>query len=105
MRMDRIITVRQQTSERDAMNAVKEVWTDLFTTRARAYPAPGTERSVGDERIAFVPTMFELRDESRTRSLSPRNRIVMDGVEYGIQTVLQPERGRNVKVMASAERK
>lgn len=104
-RKDRIVTVLTQTQERDAMNAIKNVWTPSFTTRARAYPAPGSERAGSDQQVAFSPVVFEFRPESRTLAISPSNRLLMDEVEYGISSVLQPERGRDVRVMATAERK
>ena len=103
-RLDRTITIQTRQAGRDAMNQPVENWADSFTLRAKAYPTPGFERSIGDGSTATSPMTFEVRDGPQARSVSPHQRVLFEGQAYNIVApVDQPERGGNLRIITAAD--
>lgn len=104
-RLDQIITIQRMAGGTNEMNEPTNDWVDVFTTRAAAYPSPGFERSISDQNVATNPITFEVRDEARTRSILPSDRVMWDDQPYNIVApVEQPERGRNLRISTAADR-
>lgn len=107
-RMDQKITIQRRVETTNAMNEPLNEWTDVFSTRAMAYPSPGFERSVTDQTVATQPVTFEFRDEARTRGILPSDRVRWDSNAEQIFNIVspveQPERGRNLQVLTAADR-
>lgn len=103
-RLDRIITIQTKGAGRDEMNQPTEEWADAFDLRAKAYPSPGFERSVGDGSTATAPMTFEVRDSPQARTINPHQRVVFEGQSYNIVApVDQPERGGNLRIITAAD--
>lgn len=103
-RLDRVITIQTRGAGRDEMNQPIEEWADSFNLRAKAYPSPGFERSVGDGSTATIPMTFEVRPDAQSRSITPHQRVVFEGQAYNIVApVEQPERGGNLRITTAAD--
>lgn len=104
-RLDRKITLQKMGAGRDAMNAPTEDWQDQFSTRAKAYPSPGFERSISDGSTATSPMTFEVKDCEQNRTIEPSWRVMYNGRAYNIVApVDQPERGGNLRIITAADR-
>lgn len=108
-RLDQTITILRRVEGVNEMNEPVEDWTDVFSTRAAAYPAPGFERSIDtNATVATQPVAFEVRDEARTRAILPSDRVRWDSNNGQIFNIVspveQPERGRNLRITAAADR-
>jgi head-tail adaptor len=103
--MDQKVTIQRRGGTTNSMNEPTDDWTDLFDTRAAAYPSPGFERTISDQSVATTPITFEVRSEERTNGILPSDRVIWKGQAYNIVAPpMQPERGSNIQITTAADR-
>ena len=104
-RMDVLIAIEARGAGRDALNNPTKQFSETFRTRAREFPAPGTEKYAAAATVAALPTIFEVRDEARTRAITQAMRIrkLSNGVVYGIKGMDQQGRGGVIRLTAVAD--
>lgn len=103
--MDVEIAIEERGTGRDALNTPNRNFGEVFRTRAREFPAPGTEKYAAASTAAAMPTIFEVRNERRTRAITPASRIrkLSTGLVYGIKGVDQQGRGGVIRITAVAD--
>jgi head-tail adaptor len=99
------ITFQRMSAGRDAMNEPTNEWLDLFSTRAAKLSAPGSEKYASAQNAASAPTIFEVRDEARTRGLLPSDRLMHGNLAYNIVSLEQPQSGSDIRIAAVADLK
>lgn len=103
-RLDQTVTILSQSQAANGLNETTGEWLPAFTTRAKAYPSPGFERSVGDRNVAVAPITFEVRPEERTLAIKPSQKVRWNGIDYSvIAPIFQPSRGANVQIICAAD--
>jgi hypothetical protein len=106
-KLDKKVVFERRSTARDDFNQpTKAGWDNLFETRCALYPAPGQERFTQAQGAtsATANMMIEVRSEARTLGLLPSDRALVDGVPYLLAAPpVQPERGSNLQIYASAD--
>lgn len=93
--LDRRITIQRATVTLNEFNEEIETWGDLTTVWAKRRDASATESYRAQEVGAQISARFLIRYSSQVADVNPRDRLVIDGREYNIKRVTEPEGTRN----------
>lgn len=96
---DTLVTLQRFTSVTDAYGGETETWTDLGNEKAQIFYGRGDERRSAAMEQGRQPATFKMISNSRTRGLTVRDRIVLDGANWDIEGVAFPSR-KDVEVTA-----
>tara|TARA_B100001123_G_scaffold220405_1_gene248580 strand:+ start:496 stop:813 length:318 start_codon:yes stop_codon:yes gene_type:complete len=83
-RLDRKITLREFSSSVGTTGQPLKTWSDLATVWAQKTDKAGGESERGGEMVATQNTIFKIRYLS---TVSPKNRVSYDSVEYDIEFI------------------
>ena len=90
--MDRQITFRRRTAQTGEPGVPLGDFADLFTTRCAVRPAPAKEIALAGQADSPVVVTVRIYDCVRNRGVQPSDRAVLLGREYGISSVMPPDR-------------
>lgn len=80
-----------------------EAWTDLFTVWGSKADVSDAERWRADAVGATVTSRFRVRRSRATSAVTRSDRIVCEGVVYGITGIKEIERSWDLELTAAAE--
>ena len=90
--MDRSITIRRRVEQADQPGVPYGDFADLFTTRCSMRPAPAKEIAVAGQVDSPVVVTVKVYDCARNRDIAASDRATLLGREYGISSVMPPDR-------------
>ena len=102
MRLDRRVQFERYTATATGFGMVEE-WA------AHGSPVPAEKRDVSDtERMraaeiqATITSRFRVRSSAFTRDLSPKDRLICEGLVYDISGIKEVDRRRTLEITAAA---
>ncbi len=98
--LDRRVTLERATVSQDAMNEDVLTWSPLATVWASYEPVRDGERFRAAETAAGLSARFVIRWSSAVADLTPRDRVMFDGVVHEIVAVKE-HGGRRVGIEIS----
>ena len=98
------MTIQRQTTAKDGVGQLQDVWTEIATRRASLEPLNGREYFTASGENSDVTTRIRLRHDETVAVLKPYDRIIDESqspqVVYDIQSVINPrERDRELVLM------
>lgn len=96
-----LITIEQNTGERDAAGQLLQNWTELMQRHARVTPASGKEALVAGHRAAEITHVVRMRF---TDGLLPQMRVMFRGRVLEIVAVIDPDERRRELTLHCVER-
>lgn len=84
------VTVQRFTSSADAVGEPIRTWFDYCSRWAYVRHVPGSrrgERFIADQFRAEADWIFQVRYDTETKAITPKDRIVYDSRTFNIQTV------------------
>jgi len=97
--LDRRITIQSSPDVEDASFAPTEQWSDFVTVWASKEDLRGTERFAAMSLNATTTTRFVIRYRS---DITEKMRIVLDDVNYGIDSISEIGRKDGLEILATA---
>lgn len=97
------LTVRRATTTRDAMNAPVDAWADAGSLFVERVEGRAAEAAKAGQTAAQVETVWRGRWTAFTATISATDRFVVDGVEYRVGGVTEPERRRTIQIVGIAD--
>jgi SPP1 family predicted phage head-tail adaptor len=82
--LDTLVALRRATTVRSALNEPVETWSTLAEAWARRADVSAREGTRAQEVGASLSTRFTVRQDPITETLTPKDRIQVDGVEFNI---------------------
>ena len=87
-------------SASDGMGGVITSWVTQFTQRARIKPVRGNERVEAGALTARAIFTVIVRASAQARTVSEGWRVVIDGVDYNIRSIINPdERNKSLEML------
>lgn len=101
--LDRRITIRRFTSTIDPGSGQQiEEWADLTTVWASWRRASAREQLAAAELSAEITDIFEVRYSSKTKTITPEDRIVYEGRAYNIVEATEIDRRKGMRLRGNA---
>lgn len=99
--LDRRVQIQVLSTTKDAYGGDVETWTTVRTESAKYNPGSGTERRIALQEQSELAATFTFHYSTLTKSMTPQShRIVFDGGEWDIHSVVETMRGRWIEVVA-----
>lgn len=91
--LDHRLTLRRRgTQVGNPGGVARGPFADLFNTRCKVRPAPAKEIAVAGQAASPIVITVQVYDCERNRGITAADRAVLNGKEYGISSVLPPDR-------------
>lgn len=103
--LDRRITIQRYTSTTNDFNEEVKSWADLTTVWAMRRDASDGERVTAGKEGAFLMSRFTVRSSSKTRTVTPADRLSYDGAVWNIRGAKETQDGRKRFIEITATRK
>jgi SPP1 family predicted phage head-tail adaptor len=100
--LDRRITVERATMTANHVGEIVPTWVTLTTAPASMVDIPDGERWRAAEVSATVTTRFQIRWNTVTATITPKDRIVCEGRTFDIFHVKELDRRVGLEITASA---
>lgn len=101
--LDRAVVIqRQGVPVDDGYTMTPGAWATLATRKAMRIVSRGREVFEQQGVDAEVPMTFVLRDDSVTRSITPKDRVLFGGRLYDIKSVNEIGRRRGIEIVGVA---
>lgn len=97
--MDRLVTLQSRSDPQNGYGEVTPTFATLATVRAARRELQGEERFRAQQLDARITCEYEIYYRE---DVTPRNRLVDDGVTYDILSVIQIGRRRGLRLLAMA---
>lgn len=101
-KLDRRITLKQQSGELDEYGQKIDTWTDIATVWAEFIPDKGGEKAASGEVRASTSDKFRIRYSSVISNINPTWRLIFQGREYEISQVNEIGRMVGFEIIANA---
>jgi len=97
--LDRRVTIRRQSQNRNEYNELENVWNDVRTVAASRTDLSATERFVAGQLYAVRAVTFRTRYMA---DLLPTDRLVCEGVTYEVKGIRELGRREGLEIAAEA---
>lgn len=101
-RLDRRVRLMQARTVKNALNEDVVSWVTLATVYGSKTDVSDGERVRAAEVAAVITTRFVVRYSMTTRQLTPRDRVVLDGLVYDIVGIKEVGRREGLEITANA---
>ncbi|MCM3145375.1 phage head closure protein [Brevibacillus sp. MER 51] len=101
-RLNKRITIRKQTWEKNSMNERKQSWTDYAKVWAAIEPLRGQESFVAQKSESTVTTRIRIRFRE---GIEPSMMIDYRGISFEIMYIIQPEFNKRELQLMCKERR
>lgn len=99
--LDRRVTIQAYTSGEDGYGGITKNWTNVRTESAKYAPGSGAERRIALQEQSELGATFTFHKSILTKSMTPEShRLVFDGANWDIHSVVEAKRGRWIEVIA-----
>ena len=96
--LSKLLSIEKRVEVQDDYGEAKPTWTEVAKVYGSIYPVRGTERYMSMEKHATATHEINIRF---TKTISAKHRIVYDGREFDILSVLNvAERNKQMKIIA-----
>ncbi len=96
-------TVQRQDNTPDAFGTTGDAWATVATVRCSVEPLNGREWMAAHGEASAITTRVRMRYESALATFTPADRLVIDGRNYDVESVINvANRNRELVVMCRA---
>lgn len=101
-RLDRRITIQEQSTSFDDTGGQVMTWTDVATVWAEKVENNGQERFLSEQFIGKTARSFRIRWSETVKVVTTKHRVMFDGVDHDIVAVAELGRREGIRLDCTA---